>query len=229
MSEGPWWARSPIVVLPLCAAAFGLVLVPFLISSADHAAQFYGSFVAALVAALAVVSVAAFNAKLARQQRQEIRREEMLDGALGLYFAMHALAGNFFYLKTVIDGWLELKPVPEITVAELRKGIAHAGKTIRDYFEIAARIDAPLGGDLCEALYLTVDAIEDIKSQMIDDGYIYTLEQLKKRRDLCCYYENLLRFRRAQLGEFLNESKVIRELQKIDRVSLLLGLPKLAV
>lgn len=50
------WLFSPLLVVPAGAAALGLVLVPFAITSTDHAAQFYGSLVAALVAAGAVIA-----------------------------------------------------------------------------------------------------------------------------------------------------------------------------
>jgi hypothetical protein len=56
MNAEPWWARSPIIVVPLSTIALGIVFVPFAVTTTDHAAEFYGAFVAALIAAAAAIS-----------------------------------------------------------------------------------------------------------------------------------------------------------------------------
>ncbi len=86
--------EKPIVVLPLAAVALGVTLVPFAVWNTDHAAQFYGSFVAALVAAGAVVGGAQVQAAMTRRRDERLERREHVTHLIGLA-AFPALHGGY--------------------------------------------------------------------------------------------------------------------------------------
>ena len=85
MPQRHWWADSPFIILPLCAFAFGLAVVPFWVWGADHAAQFYGSFVAAIVAAGAVVGTTTMQAAFVRRQKRDEARQREVQVATDLF------------------------------------------------------------------------------------------------------------------------------------------------
>lgn len=90
MGERFLWYREPIVIVPLMAAALGLIFVPFFVWGAATAPQFYGSLFAALIAALAVVG----NARLTkseniRKEQDEAMRLAKVDSLRLLGFTKH--------------------------------------------------------------------------------------------------------------------------------------------
>lgn len=97
MFKEPWWATSPIVVVPLGLFVLGLLFVPFAIWPAPNAAQFYGAFIAAIVAAGAALSGYFIQSELnVRRQRDEKKAAEDQDTLL--------VFGYIKFLQSRIEG-----------------------------------------------------------------------------------------------------------------------------
>jgi hypothetical protein len=83
MDKSPWWAKSPITVVPAGLAALGIIFVPFVIGTTDHAAEFYGAFFAAIVAAMAAISGYFIQSSIdERRTRTAVVEEENRDAML---------------------------------------------------------------------------------------------------------------------------------------------------
>ena len=80
-----WAEQSPIVIVPVAGAAFGLALLPFLVAGTEKAAEFYGSFAAAIVAAIAVILGASYQAHLARKRDEELRIADLVSTATEVF------------------------------------------------------------------------------------------------------------------------------------------------
>ncbi len=68
--------KSPVLAVVLGMGALGLAFVPFAVTSTDHAAQFYGSLVAALVAAGAVIAGGFVQARLTQIRDDRLQLQE---------------------------------------------------------------------------------------------------------------------------------------------------------
>jgi len=226
MSEGPWWASSPIVVMPLAAFALGLAVVPFAIASTDHAAQFYGAFIAALVAAGAVIGTTTLSAQLARQQRRDERHTEMLAEALELYAWMGNLASEFNYVAIVLERWLESSPPPEITAANVRSNLSPDVRIrLRNRLIIASRLPNPFGHHLVDTLHRADSMLDTIcYVPMLVDTTVFPPAELQVRQRLATHFSRTIRWHKARLAEFLVSQGTIAALGDEDRNALQAGL-----
>src|ERR1700729_108730 len=80
-------------------AAVGLAaVVPFLLWGNDKAPQFYGAFMAAIVAAIAVVLGAYYQAELTRRRDDEIARRQEIAEATDLYLWLGHAVGEMNFI-----------------------------------------------------------------------------------------------------------------------------------
>lgn len=87
----------------LCAAAIVVIAVPFLVLGSQRAPEFFGAFVAALVAAVAVIIAAYYQATLTRQRDEELRRREQYAQAVDLCCWLdHAMSELEFIAGTLV-------------------------------------------------------------------------------------------------------------------------------
>lgn len=79
------WASIPLIFGFAAALTLGLIYLPFRFADTDHAAQFYGAFLAAFVAAFAVVGNSRYNDYLARRRDAEARERNEIKNALSVW------------------------------------------------------------------------------------------------------------------------------------------------
>jgi hypothetical protein len=204
MLNGPQWSNSPIVVLTLAAAVLGIIFIPFAIWDTDHAAQFFGSFSAAIVAAIAVIGTTTLQAHFARQQRKEVRREDMLAEALELYAWMFGLAVDIGMVEKILHS--RRSSTPSMTVAEYRQNLPLDVRVrLRNRLVIASRLPQPYGHQVVDLLH-KVDSVIDTISYMLllsDPKFSLSDSERESRRQLAYYYQRLIHWERAKLGEYL--------------------------
>jgi hypothetical protein len=87
MNQGFWkWAeQSPVIIAPIFAIFLALVFLPFAVAGTDKAAEFYGAFAAAIVAAIAVILGASYQAHLTRRRDDEVRVAELVVAAKEIF------------------------------------------------------------------------------------------------------------------------------------------------
>jgi hypothetical protein len=229
MSNDPWWAQSPIFVVPLSFLALGIVLVPFAVAGTDHAAQFYGSFVAAIVAAGAVVGTTTLQAHLAHNESRRIRREAFLSEALELYAWLSELAGALSYVADVLDRWTKIIPAPTLTAESLRSNLhPDARERLRAHIGIASRLQSPLGQSTLNLLHRIDGVLDTIAYQpLARPETVFEIPGVKTRGELALFYSRMVRWHRAELGKFLVENGVINSLDLFDIQALAAGQPNL--
>lgn len=88
----------------LCAAAIVVVAVPYLVLGSQHAPEFFGSFVAALVAAIAVIIAAYYQSTLTRQRDEEQHRREQYATAVDLCCWLDHAASELEFIADTLAG-----------------------------------------------------------------------------------------------------------------------------
>jgi hypothetical protein len=76
---------SKLAFALLFGMGFALVFIPFLVTDTEHAAEFFGAFTAAIVAAIAVILGAFYQAHLTRQRDESLRIAELIVEAKELF------------------------------------------------------------------------------------------------------------------------------------------------
>lgn len=168
MSNQNWtdWVSEPIVVVPVSLAFATLMFVPFVVTDTDHAAQFYGAFVAAIIAAGAVVGNSFFQARLV-DRRASLDRKH-LDAQHALY-----LYGYIETLKAWLQGsaklWAALKynmpvgtnPSPNdatiSSVEVLRRGIKpDAESELQNALSLATSLPPEIAAPITITIFSTI-------------------------------------------------------------------------
>jgi len=80
-----------------------VVVIPFLFWGSSHAPEFFGAFTAAIVAAVAVVLGAHYQASLTRQRDDEIRKRDQTGEILELYFWLGHASQEMEFIADILD------------------------------------------------------------------------------------------------------------------------------
>ena len=84
------------------AAVGAVILVPFLLWGSGRAPEFFGAFTAAIVAAIAVVLGAYYQADLTRQRDNELRRQAQIAEATDLCFWLEYAANEMDFIAEAL-------------------------------------------------------------------------------------------------------------------------------
>jgi hypothetical protein len=204
MSNGPWWANSPIVVVPLAFVALGLTLVPFAVADVDHAAQFYGSLVAAFIAAGAIIGTTTMQARFARFERQRQNREEMIAGAVELYGWLAALLSDIAYALRIFEMWRDNGIPRNLVLGDVRKLTPSDGRErLRNRLTVAASIPSPLGHGLVMMMHEIDTIFDKVENPRLEATTTVEMSFVKRRSTDLSWALAHCEWQRAQLAKFL--------------------------
>jgi len=194
----------PIVVVPISVATLGLVFVPIFVWGTDHAAEFYGAFVAAIVAAGAVVGTTFLQARLASRERTALRKEEALIYALDTYVWLSKLISVFAFYETVVGNLLTNDPKFQMTASQLRSNInIEVRNELCARTPLAAKLPGKTGHQLLNDLYLAIGLLDTCRCSLTDPTFVVPPHELESRVEIAHKAVRILRFRRAQLALYL--------------------------
>lgn len=223
MSNGPWWAKSPIVVVPIAAIALGLCFVPFAIGNVDHVAQFYGSLMAALVTAIAVLGTTSLSAHLTRQQRREERHEQLLADATEFHAWLDKLRYDLKYVNLVLT---KFHPGPIKTEIVRRNVSPDLRSQLRAHLGIASRLPQPLGHEIVGLLYDADGALDTVVYMPLSESeFELNGDHLSNAAEIAGYYWRMVAYQRAKLGQYLIQNGVMPSLSSMDAQALKEGRP----
>jgi hypothetical protein len=177
-----------LLAIPLTALALALVLIPFVVWNVDHAAQFYGSFFAAFIAAAAAFSGYVIQDKLKDEQNEREKREKHKSDLVDLYFWLRHMDRRLNYAMGMIERKLgEIKQpkgdkeaffdLNDIEKKDFAFGDISSETRIRVH--IALSIPGELGITIAENMYEVCDLSDDLKIAVsIEPGGKVTLNNL---------------------------------------------------
>jgi hypothetical protein len=85
------------------AAGVGVVAIPLLVWGSEHSPDFFGAFAAAIVAAVAVVLGAYYQASLNRQRDDELRKRDQTAEIVEMYFWLGHAAREMEFIASVLS------------------------------------------------------------------------------------------------------------------------------
>ena len=143
--------------------------VPFLLWGNEKAPEFYGAFMAAIVAAIAVVLGAHYQAELTRRRDDEIAREERIAEAMDLYLWLEHAIGELEFIGKILNEFhsrlvehgannhldLSLERYREVVSSKFMD-------ELRDRAKAAAKLSPIIGILVAPALYDTFLAVDRV-------------------------------------------------------------------
>jgi hypothetical protein len=150
-------------------AAVGLAaVIPFLLWGTDKAPEFYGAFMAAIVAAIAVVLGAYYQAELTRRRDDALAREERIAEAMDLFLWLEHAIGEMEFIGDVLSGFRA--QLGEGSATELNFPLDRYREVVssqfmdelRDRAKAAARLSPMVGVLVAPTLYDTFLAVDRI-------------------------------------------------------------------
>lgn len=186
--------------------------VPFVFWGKDKAPEFYGSFAAAIVAALAVVLNAFYQAKLAKDRDDTNQRKQKLAEAVDLYFWLDHAIDEMEFISRILGGF-EKKLADdnglalEMPVEQLRE-VLTAGfmRELPTQAKVAAQLALPIATTVAPILYRThrtVDRIYMLRGATRAD---FEVGDIQKYRGITDRRIEKLKYSRTIIAEYLNGS-----------------------
>ena len=142
--------------------------IPLLIWGSDKAPEFYGAFTAAIVAAIAVILGAYYQAELTRRRDDTIARQAQIAEATDLFLWLEHAIGEMNFIARVLEGFgdslngddanklnMPLEQYREVVSSQFME-------ELRDRAKAAARLSPVLGVIVAPTLYDTFLAIDRI-------------------------------------------------------------------
>jgi hypothetical protein len=171
--------NSPFVVLPLAAIFLGLAIVPFAVWNVDHAAQFYGSFFAAIIAAGAAYSGYFIQNRLSVAKEEKAAKAKHLSEIVDLFFRLRFIQVQLMRANRILDRKLGQTQQPpndttpffplldiernRITLAEITNDLRlHATKALG----LPAKVRVVVAGriyDICEVAEILRNTVSPVQ------------------------------------------------------------------
>lgn len=139
------------------AAVASVVVIPLLLWGSDRAPGYFGAFTAAIVAAIAVVLGAFYQADLVRRRDEDLRRRSQIAETIDLYFwlghasrEMEFVAGLLEKMHTqLIDGNIAQVRMP---VEQFREMVsAHFMEELLSRAQVASRLPFDIASPVSHA------------------------------------------------------------------------------
>lgn len=206
--------ESPVVGVAVFGASFGFFLLPILFSNSEKAAEFWGSFLAAITGAAALLAGAWYQDRLTRKREYERIQNDALTDALRLYLWLGWCNQRYrraserceLIIEQIKKGAPPTKPLNYGTYRTLLSPVVHSeadGKV-----EIISRLPAPLAETIFPILAIISEHIDfRNKDVMSDDtpldqrGFEFHAEQF---RNMC----ELVAVGKSRLARFLRENGI---------------------
>ncbi len=101
-----------LLAIPLTTLALGIFIVPFAVWNTDHAAQFFGAFVAALATAIAAFSGFFIQHKLSEEREQKAENKRQLTEVVELFFWLRYIQVSLVRAVKALDKRIEQEDQP---------------------------------------------------------------------------------------------------------------------
>lgn len=214
------WFETSELGRTIAAGAFWFVLavvvaLPFLTWGTDKAPQFYGAFTAAIVAAVAVIAGAYYQAKLTRDRDEAIRQQELLADAVELCYWLEHAADEMRFIADFLKKWVgqkrggddsfqpSLEQLREVVTAPFMAELSARAKA-------ATRLPAEVSDFVSATLYKTFATTDRIYFfRGIDKDFPLTADYLEKYLDVTRRCEEKLRAAHTLLLNHLAEEGAI--------------------
>jgi len=150
----------------LWAFAGFIFAIPLLIWGTDKAPEFYGSFTAAIVAAVAVIAGTYYQAELARRRDDNAARQSQIAEALSLFSWLEHAIGEMKFIEELLESFRDRTGEEEaldMPADQYREAISSRFmEELRDRAERAARLSPALAAQVAPTLYKTFLAVDRI-------------------------------------------------------------------
>jgi hypothetical protein len=174
-----------------CAIGIALVLIPVLVWGRERAPEFFGAFVAAIVAAIAVVLGAFYQASLTRQRDDEIRKQEQHANAVDLVCWLdHAVSEMEFIadLLAKMSEHLEREGKTNLDWTANRYRAVVTAEFMNEIYaraKSAARLPSPVAEAVSRSLYQSFMRVERLHWQRgIPDTFVADIAHITKHEKL---------------------------------------------
>lgn len=195
-------------------AALGFAgVIPFLLWGSDKAPEFYGSFVAAIVAAIAVVLGAYYQAELSRRRDDEILKQTQIAEATDLFLWLEHAIGEMKFIATMLDGFnRDLAARKETSlnmpVEQYREVVSSQFmEELKERAKMVARLSPTLGIIGAPALYDTFLAIDRVyRFRGASPGFKPSIQNIEQHLFITNRRITKLLEAQTKVGKFLEES-----------------------
>jgi hypothetical protein len=202
---------SSLVWAALAVAA----LIPILLWGSDKAPDFYAPFVAALVAAIAVILGAYYQAELARRRDDESAKHKTIAEATDLYLWLGYAESEMELIEAVLLNLREYVASRDgakldLSVTQYRELVSSQFMDeIRDRAKVAARLSPGLGAVVAPILYDTFQATARVyrlpQSATVAN---YGPAQIERHASITKRRIEKLKEARSEVAKFLAENGV---------------------
>lgn len=175
----------------VCAAGAAMFVIPYLLWGHEHAPEFFGSFLAAIVAAVAVVLGAYYQAALTRKRDEQLRQQDQLADAVDLCHWLSHAATEMEFVADVLLGigqhlsqerqtsldW-PLERYREVVSAQFMNELLGRAKT-------ASRLPSNLAGPVSQVLYASFTVADRVyRLRGVPDQFRATADHIAKHEAL---------------------------------------------
>lgn len=192
-------------------ASVGFILaIPLLIWGSDKAPEFYGSFTAAIVAAVAVIAGTYYQADLARRREDEIARRDRIAEALDLFVWLEHAVGEMEFIAGLLERFAEDlgdDDTLQMSLERYREMVsAKFMDELRDRAKSAARLSPALAGIVAPILYDTFLKVDRIyRFRGASDHAKFGRAELEKHLFITRRRIEKLEEAQDEIGKFLAE------------------------
>jgi hypothetical protein len=190
----------------VCAAGTAVIAIPILLWGSERAPEFYGAFTAAIVAAVAVVLGAYYQAFLVRRRDDELRKHEQFAEATDLCYWLDHAAVEMDFIANVLLGigqhlsqegqsTLDWPPdrYSEVVTSQFMNDLLARARA-------ASRLPKEIAGPVAQVLYRSFTAIDRVhRLRGVPDAFRATADHVAKHEELARFEADRLRAARRLL------------------------------
>jgi len=213
MMRSPFW--QSLAAGAVWAALGFAAAIPLFLWGSDKAPEFYGAFVAAIVAAIAVILGAYYQAELTRRRDDAIQQREQIAEATDLYYWLEHAAQEMDFIASVLDGMhthLTATGAPriEMPIEQFREVVsARFMGELRDRAKIAARLPPTIAALVAPILYRTFSIVDRVYFlRGATDDFSLDLKYIEQQINVTKLRADQLHDALAIVGEYLRENGV---------------------
>lgn len=196
------------------AAGLSVIVIPVLVWKSDHAPEFFGAFAAAIVAAIAVMLGAFYQAELTRQRDEALRTKERLASAVDLCLWLNHCVFELEFVADFLEQSSSKMAAEEIDallwpIERLRQILsAPFMNELTARAKSASQLPMPLAVEISAVLYRAASEADRVHNlRGVSDTFRPTMDWLNKHEQLVRARVESLREAYEHLRQYLVAEK----------------------
>jgi hypothetical protein len=214
---------SPIIGIGAVGIGLGLVFLPFVFASTEKAAEFWGSFFAAITGAGALLAGAWYQDKLSRRQKRAEEIQEILTDALALFLWLGSCLRRSDRVAYRFEKFAALsasghQPKRPMNYGTMRAHLQPVSqREVDTHLPVVAKLPVDVASEVFGLLDMFADDIGVRNPDIIPDDEPITEDAMRFYQKQFVTLGNIISYTRGILAEFLVSQGIMCKISAEER------------